>query len=494
VESHAIVIAHRGDAHRVHRSSSGANIEMPQDARNSTRKISYSTSTATSDTNDARIMTDVTSRALVIGGGFSGVAAATALRAQKCDVTLLEQHDVLGGRARSTMIDSRPIDVGAQLIASTFGRATRLLARAPLEATRGRDLYVSEGKRMPVHFGSISSMLRFGALSLVDKIRLGATVLPLLARHSAALDVEADHDLAELDAMTARAYIEDSAGARAADAVVEPALNAFYGMRGGETSLAFFLTLGRYGSDAELLAPRGGWSGALERVAADVRVEYGARVNAIAVTASGVVARDASGREWAGDGAIIATSADVARPLLGGLPAALTLAEWLGTVETRRTWTVLLALRRGVHSDAFGVLADPREATMVSACAIPSGRWSVALDAPPVVLAWPTPAAVDELGHHPAHEIVAAMMPEIARLVPEVSHNVERARVVRFDEGTPLARPGFLAHRAEGRVLAEALDLPIALAGDYLTMPLVEGAVLSGERAAEQLVRRLSHL
>ena len=437
-------------------------------------------------------MTNVTaSHALVIGGGFGGVAAATALRAQGCNVTLLEQHDVLGGRARSTIIDSHHVDVGAQLIASTFTGAIRLLARAPLEATRGRDLFVSDGKRMPVHFGSISSMLRFGALSVVDKIRLGATVLPLLGRHAASLHVDANHELADLDAMTARAYIEDSAGARAADAVVEPALNAFYGMRGGETSLAFFLTLGRYGSDANLLAARGGWSEALERAAADVRVEHGTRIDAITVTPSGVAVRDASGREWSGDGAVIATGAEVARALLDKmLTPSHALVDWLATVETRRTWTVVLVLRRGMHAEAFGVLADPREATMVSACAVPSGRWPVSLDAPHVILAWPTPGAVDELGERPAHEIVAAMMPEIERLVPEVRDGVARARVVRFDEGTPLAPPGFLAHRAEGRALAESLEVPIALAGDYLTMPFVEGAVLSGERAASELVRR----
>ena len=438
-------------------------------------------------------MTDVTgSRALVIGGGFSGVAAATALRAQRCDVTLLEQHDVLGGRARSTSIGSHHIDVGAQLITSAFNRATRLLVRAPLEVTRGRDLFVSDGRRLPVHFGSISSMLRFGALGVVDKIRLGATVLPLLARHRASLRADANEDLADLDMMTARAYIGDSAGSRAADAVVEPALNAFYGMRGSETSLAFFLTLGRYGSDGDLLASRGGWSEALARATADVRVEHGVRIDAIKVATSGVVARDANGREWVGDAAVMATSAEVARALLREtLPPPDALAEWLGSVETRRTWTVLLVLRRGVHADAFGVLADPRESAMVSACAIPSGRWPVTLDAPRVVLAWPTPAAVDSLGEHPAQEIVSAMIPEIERLVPEVRDGVERARVVRFDEGTPLAPPGFLAHRAEGRALAEALDIPIALAGDYLTMPFVEGAVVSGERAAEHLVRRL---
>lgn len=81
------------------------------------------------------------------------------------------------------------------------------------------------------------------------------------------------------------------------------------------------------------------------------------------------------------------------------------------------------------------------------------------------------------------------MMPEIERLVPEVRGAVERARVFRFGEGTPLAAPGFIAHRAEGRRLADALPAPIALAGDYLTMPILEGAVISGERAAERIVR-----
>jgi predicted NAD/FAD-dependent oxidoreductase len=165
---------------------------------------------------------------------------------------------------------------------------------------------------------------------------------------------------------------------------------------------------------------------------------------------------------------------------------------WLGSVVTRPTWTVTLALENEMRADTFGVLADPAEASMVSACALPRGRWRKTPHGENIVLAWPTPNAVDWLAGRPAAEIVAAMMPEIERLVPETRGTVERARVFRFDEGTPLAAPGFVAHRAVARQLEDSLAVPVALAGDYLTMPLVEGAVVSGEQAAARIVRQLA--
>jgi protoporphyrinogen oxidase len=434
-----------------------------------------------------------TARVLVIGGGFSGVAAAAALRARGHDVTILERHGILGGRARSDAGGGRAVDTGAQLIASSFTRTTRLLARAPLEPTRARDVLVRDGKRFPIHFGSITSMLRFGGLGVADKIRLGTTLLPLLARYGAALRADAGSALAELDHVSARTFVEKAVGERAADVLVEPPLNAFYGVRGTETSLAFFLTLGRYGSDATVLASPDGWSAALAVAAGDVRIECNTEVEVIQVTSSGVVARGRADREWRADALVIATSAQAARVLLGGtLNETHPLMTWLGSVTTRQTWTVMLALRVPVRTDAFGVLADPTEAAMVSACAVPAGRWRTASEPQDVVLAWPTPQAVEHLKDRPVAEIVSAMMPEIERLVPETRGGVERARVFRFEEGTPLAAPGFLAHRTLGRELAHSLALPVALAGDYLTMPFVEGAVASGENAAEQIVRHLA--
>jgi oxygen-dependent protoporphyrinogen oxidase len=430
---------------------------------------------------------------IVIGGGFSGVAAAAALRARDLDVTLLEQHALLGGRARTDVSGESAIDTGAQLIASTFVRTLRLLENATLEPTVARDVFVRDGKRLPIHFGSITSMLRFRGLSVGDKVRLGTSLLPLITRHGDALRADGDNGLEELDKIAARSFVEKAISARAADILVEPPLNAFYGARGSETSLAFFLTLGRYATDAKLLACRAGWSSALAGAVANVRVECDVAVTALEIVSSGVVVRDSLGRKWGGRAVVIATGAASARELLGSVDhSAEPLARWLESITTRPTWTVMLALRHAVPADAFGVLADPALSTAVSACALPGGRWRTSRNADDVVLAWPTPDAVDRLRDRSATDIVAAMLPEIERLVPEVRGTVERARVFRFDHGTPLAAPGFVAHRAMGRRAIDALPGSIALAGDYLTMPLVEGAVSSGERAAERIVRHLA--
>ena len=42
----------------------------------------------------------MTRKVVVIGSGFGGLASALRLRAKGCDVTLVEKHPDLGGRAR----------------------------------------------------------------------------------------------------------------------------------------------------------------------------------------------------------------------------------------------------------------------------------------------------------------------------------------------------------------------------------------------------------
>ncbi|MFL6179946.1 MAG: FAD-dependent oxidoreductase, partial [Actinomycetes bacterium] len=69
---------------------------------------------------------------LVIGGGVSGLAAASRLVDHRLDVLVLEASDVVGGKLRSHLVDGLQLDAGAE----------SLLARRP----EGREL-VKQAKR-----------------------------------------------------------------------------------------------------------------------------------------------------------------------------------------------------------------------------------------------------------------------------------------------------------------------------------------------------------
>ncbi len=460
---------------------------------------------------------------IVVGGGFAGVAAAARLRAHGARVTVLEARDTLGGRARSDVVDGITIDTGAQLVTSAFTHTLHLLrgavatpghaqpdARSPsLRATGGRDIMLLGGARVPLHFGSLTSLLTYRGLTTRDKLRLARSLLPLLARERAHLSAANDAVSPMLDATTARGYMTDRVSASAADQLVEPPLNPFYAVRGDEASLAFYLALARYGSDGDVLAPTAGWSALLDHtLLADtlpdharvedalaerapprgsaVAVVTQARAERLALDARAVTVYADTG-SWTGDAAILATGPVTAAALLAPHGAADdALIAWLRSVPLRRTWTLALVVDRELPRDAFGIFHPPSASEVVSACAVHGAKVG---DAAPigrdVLLAWPTPALALRMHNAPAAEIADVMTPAVEAMVPEVRGHVTRARVYRTDEGTPTAVPGSAADRTRGRALAAAIPWPVRLAGDYLAVPFIEGAVVSGERAAD---------
>ena len=62
----------------------------------------------------------MTKKVIVIGSGFGGLASALRLRAKNYDVTLLEKHSDLGGRARVFIKDSFVFDGGPTVITAPY--------------------------------------------------------------------------------------------------------------------------------------------------------------------------------------------------------------------------------------------------------------------------------------------------------------------------------------------------------------------------------------
>jgi protoporphyrinogen oxidase len=90
-------------------------------------------------------------------------------------------------------------------------------------------------------------------------------------------------------------------------------------------------------------------------------------------------------------------------------------------------------------------------------------------------------AAVQE-----AVPLVGRVLSALEDAFPRLERDVVRARVYRLPEGYTLFYPGYVRHiRSYDESWAPAR---IALAGDYRVAPTVEGAVISGARAALRLL------
>ena len=63
---------------------------------------------------------------VVIGSGFGGIAAALRLRAKKHNVTLIEKHSDLGGRARVFKKNGFTFDAGPTVITAPSVSYTHL--------------------------------------------------------------------------------------------------------------------------------------------------------------------------------------------------------------------------------------------------------------------------------------------------------------------------------------------------------------------------------
>jgi oxygen-dependent protoporphyrinogen oxidase len=177
-------------------------------------------------------------------------------------------------------------------------------------------------------------------------------------------------------------------------------------------------------------------------------------------------------------------------------PAAARLVEgdelgiWLSAVRVAPTLTIAYRMDRPFPGDYFGLSfprGEPTGDRVVALCiqgrklpglVPPAGDALVALAAPS---ATPSLLAMDDAG------AAAATLRALERAVSGISKHVRSAHVFRYEHGYTIFAPGYLRHLAQ----FDAAWLPprVSLAGDYMLAPSVEGAVRSGERAAQRALQ-----
>lgn len=426
----------------------------------------------------------------VVGAGPSGLAAAWWLASRGVAVTMYESRAV-GGGLRTESLGGTSADAVVQLVSDGYTRlrevaegvgAGHLLVPAP-----GRDAVWRRGRAHGVRYGSILSMAASGSLPGLLKVRLGTKYVGFLERHADVLDLNdpSRASRAGLDTESIAEWGVREMGRDFVELLCYPLLTSYYGVTPEETGAGVFHALARAGLRVQLLGIRGGAS-ALARAVADwlgprgVEVRAGRRVESLDADGQGVRLR-VGGDEARHDGVVVAVPAREAARLL---PA----TEWLGSVRSRSTATLILGLDRPLGTGWFG-LSIPRgelPGDEVAAVCVQEEKGTGVAAGRGALTVVPTPHAGETWAvSDPGHALEATLR-ALDVVLPAARSGITEARLVRLPESTFVPGPGHF-----GRVPPSGpagLPARVALAGDYLVAPTVEGAVRSGLRAAERVM------
>ena len=409
---------------------------------------------------------------VVVGAGLSGLAAARHLARRGVDVTVLEGSDAVGGRVRTDVVDGFRLDRGFQLYNPAYPEGARVLdhqaldlkpfiAGARIVADRGGRRAVdrvADPRRQPswalpslrAHIGSPLSTARFGAYAVSRAVRS----VPSLLR---------DPDLTTEEALR-------RAGADRAlmETVLRPFLSGVFLESELSTSRRFLDVVLKSFVNGTPSVPALGMQRIPEQLAAGLDVRFGHRVSAVSARRVDVAGGDAH----AADAVIVATDPASAAGLVTGVvaPKARSVTTWYYRPDC--------APRDLAGGDAVLILDAARRGPLVNTVVLshaapdyaPAGSALVAASALGV---WDTPAQDHAVREHLAWlyglpterwDLLGAY--PIPYALPAMPVPFDLKRPVRTEAG-------------------------VYVAGDHRDTSSIQGALVSGRRAAQAVLRDL---
>ena len=433
-------------------------------------------------------------RAVVVGGGISGLAAAHALVERGASVTLLEADERLGGKIRTTEFAGRPVDEGPDAFLARIPHAVELARQVGLgdalvsPGTGAASLWLGD-RLVPIPAGLVLGVpAEFGPLA--DSGVLSADGLAL-ARQEPDLPGLPLHDDVTIGDLIRARY-----GPEVHERLVDPLLGGINAGRTEELSLdvgaaqlaavarrSSSLTAGLQEQRAAnppdptapvFYAPRHGMGALVDALVADLQAK-GATLRTSAPVASVerradrwlVVGHDGDVHD--ADVAVITTPAFAAAPLVA--PHSPAAADLLARVGYASVTLVTLAYDDAAVTrplQGSGFLVPRTEGRLLTACSVFSNKWPHLARPGSVILRASVGRSGDERGFDLGDdELVAAIHGELADVLG-VSAAPTASRVSRWRRSFPQFPAGHLSAMAD---LEEALrrDAPgVAVTGAYL--------------------------
>ena len=436
-------------------------------------------------------------RAIIVGAGAAGTAAAFRLQQAGCEVRLIERDSQVGGRTQSKCQNGFIMDIAAGLLPSSYTALLKLMAdvglKDMLEPMLKPIAVFRDGQLHYIEATSVGrSLLRTKLLSPSSKLAL-LRAAPAAIKMWRSLDFENLGRSAPYDTEneSLAGYARRVLNQEILDYLINPMQKLMYVMSAENASVVdLFWSVKNLFAD-EAYCVKGGMGRIVELIAQQLPVSLNTEV--LAVTEAGnkveVTMRSADGVESTDrvDLCVIATPANVVPAIDAGLSAAS--RDYLAKLEYSMLTdihvqlksrpaepAVLIMVPDSADKDLCGILLDHNKGTDRA----PPGKGSMSLymDAGWVRQNWALPDA----------EIFAIAMAKLERVLPGTPELVESYHVQRWNFAATISHPGCYREMAQ---FVAGLDLQrrVQLAGDYFSLASVNSAVTSGELVAQRLIR-----
>ncbi len=403
---------------------------------------------------------------LVVGAGLSGLACALLLERRGVDVHLIEASDGVGGRVRTDLVDGFRLDRGFQVLLTAYEevQAQVDLPRLDLCAFRagsivwnGRGLQtLADPFRQPSH-ALASARARVGSLG--DKLKVASLRRKLLAGPPEACFTGPERTtLAELESLGFSADFIDG--------FFRPFLGGVFLERELETSASLFRYYFRCFAAGDAAVPARGMQELPELLAAPLEDRITLEAPVDALRPNGVTLAD--GRTVSAGTVVVAVDGSAAAALLGSpepeFKAGVTAYFAASTAPTREAMLVL-------DGEGTGPVNHVAVMSNISPAYAPEGMHLV---------------AASGVGRHAddPDAFTAGAPVQLRRWFGDSVDGWRHLRTVHV----PHALPRHPAGSLPGPEASVRRDDGLVVAGDYTRFGAIQGALLSGRKAAEAVL------